>query len=451
MSDPIRKAVEAGFEDAKVFPMPEQGVRYEDFHAYMVSHSYIFAPTRELWPAASVNSRIGPYPTGEKKADGTQEYEAASKRLDRERAVEQLTWAPGQPEIIESRLIAGGGWIERGGVRVFNLYRPPTVKLGDPAKAAPWLDHWRRVYPHEADHIVRWLAHRVQRPDEKINHALALIGPQGVGKDTGIAGAIPAVGPWNVSEVSPDQLMGRFNGFIESVMLRVSEARDLGDTDRYRLYEHLKTYTAAPPDVLRVDKKHQPEYAVPNVTGVIITSNHTDGIYLPPDDRRHYVATTDLTKDDFDADYWTTIYGWYESGGYGHVAAYLASLDLSEFNSKAPPPKTPGFWQVVDAGRAPEDAEMSDVLDKLMSPDAVTIRELIERADPEFREWLRDRRNRRNIPHRLGAAGYAPIRNDAAKDGLWKVDGKRQAVYARRDLSIRDRAAAATRLMENSR
>ena len=31
---------------------------------------------------------------------------------------------------------------------------------------------------------MKWLAHRVQRPQEKINHALFLAGNQGIGKDT---------------------------------------------------------------------------------------------------------------------------------------------------------------------------------------------------------------------------------------------------------------------------
>jgi hypothetical protein len=31
--------------------------------------------------------------------------------------------------------------------------------------------------------------------------------------------------------VSPQQILGRFNGFVKSVILRVSEARDLGDID----------------------------------------------------------------------------------------------------------------------------------------------------------------------------------------------------------------------------
>jgi hypothetical protein len=43
----------------------------------------------------------------------------------------------------------------------------------------------------------------------------------------------------------------------------------------------MKTYTAAPPDVLRVDEKNLREYSVLNCASVIITTNnHIDSIYL---------------------------------------------------------------------------------------------------------------------------------------------------------------------------
>jgi hypothetical protein len=71
----------------------------------------------------------------------------------------------------------------------------------------------------------------------------------------------------------------------------VLAARDFGDIDRFGFYDRMKTYTAAPPDVLWIDEKHVREYAIFNVCGVIITTNHkADGIYLSADDRRHYVA-----------------------------------------------------------------------------------------------------------------------------------------------------------------
>lgn len=421
------------------------GVTLADFRAYMPLHKYIFVPARELWPAVSVNARFPRVHAGKKGLK-------ASTWLDQNQPVEQMTWAPGEPALIEDRLISHGGWIERPGVTCFNLYRPPMIELGDAEKVGPWLDHVYRVYPDQAEHIVAWLAHRVQRPGEKVNHALVLQGPQGTGKDTIIQGAIPAVGSWNVAEVSPDQLLGRFNGFVKSVILRLSEARDLGDLDRYRLYDHMKVYTASPPLVLRCDEKYIPEYSVPNVCGVIITTNYVDGIYLPADDRRHFVAWTDQTKEDFTEEYWTDLYRWYEvENGYGHVAAYLAKYDLSEFNSKAPPPKTSAFWAVADAGRAPEDAELADALEKLGHPDAVTLTMIVQRAESGFADWLQDRRSARMIPHRMEVADYVSVRNDSARDGRWKLGGRRQVVYARRGLSLRDRIDAVNRLVESVR
>ena len=284
----------------------------------MPTHQYIFMPTREPWPASSVNSRIKPVPL--LSADGKPEFDkdakekmaSASSWLDRNKPVEQMTWAPGLPEVIRDRLIAEGGWIVRPKVACLNLYRPPTIELGNAAEAGPWVDHLHRVYPDDAEHITKFLAHRVQRPEQKINHALMLGGNQGVGKDTLLEPAKQAVGPWNVAEVSPTSLVGRFNGYVKSVILRVSEARDLGETNRYAFYEHMKVFAAAPPDVLRCDEKNLREHSVMNVCGVIITTNHkTDGIYLPADDRRHYVAWSDLTKEDFVDDYWRNLWGWY--------------------------------------------------------------------------------------------------------------------------------------------
>jgi Family of unknown function (DUF5906)/Bifunctional DNA primase/polymerase, N-terminal len=434
-------------------------VSLEDFYAYMPLHSYIFAPSREHWPASSVNSRLGAVPLlnfngtpanekgDEKKISASEKKMSASAWLDRNRPVEQMTWAPGLPMLVRDRLISEGGWIERDGVACFNLYRPPTIEPGYAAEADRWLDHIHKVFGDDGKHIVRWLAHRVQHPQEKINHAIVLGGNQGIGKDTILEPAKHAVGPWNFAEVSPQHLLGRFNGFLKSVILRVSEARDLGEINRFGFYDHMKAYTAAPPDVLRVDEKNLREHNISNCCGVIITTNHkADGIYLPADDRRHYVAWSNLTKKDFVRDYWTAIWDWYELGGIRHVAAYLAELDISSFDPKAPPLKTAAFWDIVDASRAPEDAELADVLDGLGRPDATTIIRITNEACGGFEEWMKERKNRRAIPHRLEKCGYVSVRNDAVQDGLWVINGSRQVVYAKSELSTSERFKAASDL-----
>ena len=343
----------------------EEAVTLEDFYAYMPMHSYIFTPTRAMWPAASVNARIAPIPVfdpdGSAKLDkGKPVFMPASAWLDRNRPVEQITWAPGEIAVIEDRLpVLEGGWVHRRNARTFNLYSPPVIEPGDPRRATRWIDHIRLIYPDDVDHLLDWFAHRVQHPGEKINHALVLGGTQGIGKDSLIAPVRYAVRIWNCQEVSPPQIMGRFNGYLRSTMLRISEARDLGDGDRFKFYEHAKTYTASPPEFLRVDEKNLREIPVVNCVGVIYTTNHkTDGIYLPADDRRHYVAWSDLTKEDerLGETYWQKLWHWYDVEGNRAVAAYLRERDIHHFDPKAPPPKTPAFWAIVDANRAPEEA-----------------------------------------------------------------------------------------------
>ena len=259
------------------------------------------------------------------------------------------------------------------------------------------------------------------------------------------------MGSWNFQEVSPQQMMGRFNGYLKSVVLRISEAKDMGDVDRYKFYSHLKTSLAAPPDTLRVDEKNLREHYVLNVCAGIMTTNHLrDGIYLPADDRRHYVAWSDAKQADFLAGYWNDLWRWYEDGGFAHVAAYLREFDLSGFDSKAPPPKTEAFWAIVDANRGAEDAELADILNSLKRPPAFALDELSDAARTasmfDIADWLRDRKNRRVIPFRLEKCGYVPVRNPAAKDALFKVNGRRKAIYAQVDLPLMDRLAAAQKM-----
>ena len=196
-----------------------------------------------------------------------------------------------------------------------------------------------------------------------------------------------------------------------------------------------------------IDEKNLKKYAVPNVCNMVVTTNYkTNGIYLPGDDRRHFVAWSDLTKETFPAGYWPDLWGWYEAGGTGHVAAYLMSLDLSDFNPKAPPPLTEAFHAIVDANQSPESNELSDILTRVLgSPAAVTLGQIRDAAEYEFQTWMKDRRNQRPLVHRLEDCGYEALRSDA-KDRQWVVGGRRQAIYVVAMHSTRDKLKAASEL-----
>jgi hypothetical protein len=243
---------------------------------------------------------------------------------------------------------------------------------------------------------------------------------------------------------------------MRSVVLRISEARDLGEINRYAFYERTKTILAAPPDVIRVNGKFIPQYYVVNVAGVILTTNHPqDGLYLPRDDRRHYVAGTEISKDDFAENFWLDFWAWYQAGGLADVVAYLVAYDLSAFDAKAPPERTAAFWRMADGGTAPEVSELADVLDRLSvetgrgkpcPPPAVTLDMVLQTASMttgDLHDWMKDRKNRRAIPHRFDSCDYVPVRNNSAGDGLWVIADKRQVVYGRKDDTPSERLAAA--------
>jgi len=125
----------------------KSGVTIDDFVAYLPKHLYIFTPCRELWIGAGVDACLPKMQvfakSGQPKRnkDGKLVYESATKWLDRERGIEQATWCPGLPMLIDDRVVVDGGWIEKIGVTTFNWYRPPRIELGDASKAGPWIDH----------------------------------------------------------------------------------------------------------------------------------------------------------------------------------------------------------------------------------------------------------------------------------------------------------------------
>jgi hypothetical protein len=245
----VRRAVADGAREPRA--RAAGGVSLGDFVAYMQTHDCVFKPAGDFWPAARVDARLPPVKLTGKDGEpildektGLQKQMAASAWLAKHAPVEQLTWCPGLPQLIRHRLVGAGGWIDHPNATVLNLYRPPRPIASDATKAKPWIEHVRLIYPNEAAHIIAFLAHRVQRPQEKINHGLVLGGLQGIGKDSVLEPVKRAIGPWNFVEVSPQQMLGRFNGFAKAVVLRISEAKDMGEFDRFKFYDHMKNYLA---------------------------------------------------------------------------------------------------------------------------------------------------------------------------------------------------------------
>src|SRR5262249_53670898 len=104
------------------------------------------------------------------------------------------------------------------------------------------------------------------------------------------------------------------------------------------------------------------------------------------------------------------------------------------------------FWDIVDANRSPIDGELADVLDDLGNPVAVTLEQVISKANNKFADWLEDPKNQRAIPHRFEQCGYVSVRKPDRRDNLWRINKRRQVIYVLSDLSCRDQLEAAENL-----
>lgn len=134
--------------------------------------------------------------------------------------------------------------------------------------------------------------------------------------------------------------------------------------------------------------------------------------------------------------------------------------------------KTEAFWATVAASRVPEDAELADAIDKLgedetdehgkavnamdgkpkrISPVALTVKNVVAVVGEDFEKWLTDRKNSRQTSHRFVACGYVPVRSPHPKDGLWRVSGARQVIYALVALTPAEQMVAAEEVAKSGK
>jgi hypothetical protein len=445
-------------------------IDFDDFYAIAPANRCVYRPTRDLWLNEAVDKRLPRQPLLDANGNPVRDSRGRIKtispteRLAKERSAERTVWVPGEPEVIRGKLAIDTGWIEKSGATSYNLYLPPNAIPGDAAQATRWVEHWNTLYPNEADHIISWLAHRRQYPGIKPNHCLVLVGSPEIGKDTLLYPMRDAVGPWNFHDITLNHLVSPHNDFLCATIIRINEARDIGDInrgkiDRYSLHDHMKALMTSPPETHRINRKYIPQYVAFSRMGFIITTNHSDALYLPDDDRRHLVGISEIKRPDLPRKFFDDFYNWYDNeGGIGHVIAYLQQRNLSNFNSKQAPLKTTGFWGMVHVDYGPDHSELVEAIDALSThdehgniiaaPAAVTIAQLVEKVPSAV--WLIERKMSRVIPHRLRRCGYVRVANPDAprNDGLWRINSKQIAIYAREDLRPPQRMEAAIDLRD---
>ena len=286
------------------------------------------------------------------------------RRIEAATSFDENRQAKGAKSLVGVTYAAGSSiLVARDGMVYGNRWRDarPKPAAGD---VSLWLAHVERMVPEpfEREHLLNALAHKVQFPAHKINHAILMGGNHGSGKDTLFAPFFWAIGgdaKANCSLVKNEDLSSQWGYALECEVMEIAELRQAEAKDRRALENTLKPIIAAPPELLMVNRKGLHPYMALNRVFVIAFSNERVAISLPSEDRRWFViwcAAPKLAEAQA-----VSLWNWYQHrGGFEAVAHYLHTRDVSAWNPNAPPPLTEAKAIMVEHGMSTAESFLVD-------------------------------------------------------------------------------------------
>ena len=183
------------------------------------------------------------------------------------------------------------------------------------------------------DYLVQYMAHMIQRPEEKPGVMIALLGGQGTGKGVyfSLLRAIWRKTTLQVSDV--DQVIGKFNAALErNFVVCMDEALFYGDR---RAIDRLKSTVTE--QFIQIEQKYQPSRSIDSVHRFFASSNHEHFANVERDDRRFlFLRLCEAHKQD--TTYFSAVTAAInDTRTLNALAYYLMRKDISAFNVRVKP------------------------------------------------------------------------------------------------------------------
>lgn len=255
--------------------------------------------------------------------------------------VDTLKYEPGQELVVKDATPS-----------YMNLWRGWGVQplAGDPSFLLEWLNDFVQEEEHR-EWILNWLAYPLQYPGSKLNSALMLVGPSGVGKGF-LAQLMTAIyGVDNVWKTMLSSLENDFNkGLATAQMVIIEEADQKGGSPK--VYNRLKDMITDP--MVRLEPKGVDAMMIPSRFNFMLQSNHIDVLPIESFDRRFGVFEIGNKKYANNTRYFDPKFSEIEKGaGAASVFGYLLSRDLTQFDAKGAPPDTEAKTTMREATHSP--------------------------------------------------------------------------------------------------
>ncbi len=182
------------------------------------------------------------------------------------------------------------------------------------------------------EYLIRFIAHALQKPEDKPGVMIVLLSGQGTGKGTLeiVLRRIWAATTLMVSDV--ESVVGRFNARLErSFIVFMDEALFRGDG---KSSDRLKSLVTA--KHIQIEEKYQPERTIESHHRFIAASNQEHFNRTEYDDRRMcYLRVSERFKDN--PEYWSRVHTAINNGEIEAMTHDLLTMDISDFNIRQRP------------------------------------------------------------------------------------------------------------------
>ena len=306
--------------------------------------------------------RIGPY-----------DFEVAAV----DRVLGGKTYYPGECLIVTDR-----------NIKLINEWTNPPApeKLTDTDKQL--IDsYFRSICPLEIEreHIKKWCAHLVQRPQDKILHAVLLYGfDTGTGKSTLGVMLSKALGEENTARINNNTLSDQFNGWLTRSTFAWCDEINTSTMSRHKkntVTETIKEWITNRSMPIR--EMYTSTVNAKNwVNGILFTSNDDEALFVDDKDRRLYIINVSNNM---------LIHSLINNGGFtqlnhgisgGQFVTYFNQIDISDFNPSTKAPITTAKEEMINNTKDPVEEMINEEIEsggRLATVDYVFLGKLADR------------------------------------------------------------------------
>lgn len=204
-----------------------------------------------------------------------------------------------------------------------------------------WLNHLEKVICNgdkdNARYLLQYLAHMVQRPQEKPSVSVTLrTEGKGAGKDLFLKPLLTMFGNHAILLNDTNQVTGRFNAVLEGKILITLNEAQIHSHSQLQKFKTVVSEPTAP-----IERKGVDIMQIRNFARLISTTNHEDAIKVEKGERRQFmlacseeyaVKEGDERQESKRKAYFDPLVEWTRNGGASRLLKYLQEVDISDFN-----------------------------------------------------------------------------------------------------------------------